>query len=101
MVDKKALPYAIDNMRRVIDARMIVESFMRLQSYTEITRVKLARFDVRQRIRMKKRVLRAGEILRALKRREKMNEVKSAQFRRNSIRDKMKALYKNWRKVTT
>ena len=64
-VDKNALPHAIDNIRRVLDARMIVDTFMRLQTYSERTRVKLARFEVRQRIRVKKRVLRAAGILRA------------------------------------
>ena len=99
LVNKNALPHAIDNIRRVFDAKMIVESFIRLQKYNEATRIKLDRFAVRQRIRMKKRVLRASEVLQAQKKRIKMNEVRAAQFRRNSIRDMVKVMYKNWRKV--
>lgn len=98
-IDKNALPHAIDNMKRVLDARMIVESFMRLQKYNEVNRVKLARFAVRQRIRLKKRVLRASEVLRSQKKRIKMLEVKAAQFRRNGVRNKVVLMYKNWRKV--
>ena len=99
IVDKNALPHAIDNLVRLVSAKNLVETFMRLQRYGDVLNTKLARFEIRQRIRMKKKVFRAGEILRSLKRRGRHNEVKAHQFRREGTRNMLRLLYRSWRKA--
>lgn len=48
---------AITDLSRVIQSRWIVEAWDRIEQYSELNRVKIARFHIRSQMRKRKHVL--------------------------------------------